>query len=221
MDIKACMLQIDELRAAEEVRMLSREEYTLLDESRQLLLRQTVAIKIVGEFITQSAHPSNEQRQYEKMLRRGTSSSEAAPTRPPAVSSVDQFVMFELLSPLYKIRGPGGNNFVAPAPAQRIDSSEDKAQGYILNTEIEENRSVQEAEAETLDTLATVGKGADAFVQRTVEQERHSALNLWGHGRPFHIDRPRRSESRDRPFFFLPEPPSRERSTDSRSRSAD
>ena len=41
-DIKDCMEQIRELRKAEYSRPLSRDEYILLDEARQLLLRQTV-----------------------------------------------------------------------------------------------------------------------------------------------------------------------------------
>ena len=77
------MLQIDEIRATEDIRPLSRMEYTLLDESHQMLLRQTVAIEIVGEFISPTAHPSHEQRQYNEMLRRGTSSSETAPPHRP------------------------------------------------------------------------------------------------------------------------------------------
>ena len=38
-DVKSCMVQIDELRSVESTRPLSRQEYTLLDDSRQLLLR--------------------------------------------------------------------------------------------------------------------------------------------------------------------------------------
>ena len=65
-DIKSCMIQIDELRKAEYSRPLSRTEYILLDEARQLILRQTVTIEIIGEVLSQVAHPSYE---LESVLR--------------------------------------------------------------------------------------------------------------------------------------------------------
>ena len=74
-DIKDCMEQIRELRKAEYSRPLSREEYFLLDEARQLVLRQTVTIEIIGEALRQVADPSYAQRLYNEGVQRGTASS--------------------------------------------------------------------------------------------------------------------------------------------------
>ena len=126
-DIRSCMTEIDELRKAEYSRPLSRTEYILLDEARQLMLRQTVTIEIIGEALCQVVDPSYAQRQYNELVQRGTSSSsssETCPSRPPAASIVDTFVLFELTSRLYKTRDPATDSLTEPAPEQRIDATE-------------------------------------------------------------------------------------------------
>ena len=121
-EIRSCMHHIDDLRAAEHTRPLSRAEYIVLDECRQMLLRQTVAIEIVGGSLAKMASPSPRQQAREQALQRGIPLN-LLPSL-PATSLVDQFVLFELTSRLYRVRDPTTHFVTAPAPEQLIEGTE-------------------------------------------------------------------------------------------------
>ena len=177
-EIRSCMFHTR--FEAEHTRPLSRAEYIVLDECRQMLLRQTVAIEIVGGSIAQMASPSPRQQAREQALQHGIHPS-LLPS-PPATSLVDQFVLFELTSRLYRVRDPRTHFVTKPAPEQLIEWTE--APTGTPETGPREGKT--EGDTFISDMQATRGAAAEDAGHQPMEEGGGASSHLGATGRLLH-----------------------------------